>query len=262
VHWRGEFCDSIGILFSSKFPEFRRLSEFRLYPAHLLRRYKRFLADLRLPDGSEITAHCPNTGSMKNCVIENSPCWYSWSDSKTRKYPQTLEVVTTPGSYLAGINTARANRLVEDALVASAIPELAGYGLCRREQPYGKEKSRIDLLLDQHPRDARACYVEIKNVTLMEAEGQGFFPDAVSERGTKHLRELMDVVQRGQRAVLLFCVQHTGITQVSPADHIDPVYARTLREACAGGVEVLAYGADINPALNQIALCRQLPLVL
>jgi sugar fermentation stimulation protein A len=238
------------------------LSEFRLYPALLLRRYKRFLADVYLPDGSEITVHCPNTGSMKNCLVENSPCWYSLADSKTRKYPQTLEVVTTPGGYLAGINTARANRLVEDALAAAAIGELTGYGICRREQLYGKEKSRIDLLLEKHPQDARTCYVEIKNVTLMEAEGRGFFPDAVSERGTKHLRELMDVVQQGQRAVLLFCVQHTGIGLVSPADHIDPIYARTLREACAGGVEVLAYGADINPALSQIALCRRLPLAL
>lgn len=237
------------------------MNDLQLYPARLLRRYKRFLADLRLPDGSEITAHCPNTGSMKNCVIENSPCWYSLSESRARKYPQTLEVVTTPGDYLAGINTSRANHLVQMALAAGVIPELAGYPVCRREQQYGREKSRIDFLLEHHPQDLRPCYVEIKNVTLMEAEGRGFFPDAISERGTKHLRELMDSVQHGYRAVLLFCVQHTGIQQVSPAEHIDPVYARTLNEACAKGVEVLAYGADINPALNRIALQRRLPLV-
>ena len=234
------------------------MSELRLYPAHLLRRYKRFLADLRLPDGSEITVHCPNTGFMKNCVVENSPCWYSLSESKARKYPQTLEVVTTPGAYLAGINTARANYLVAEALTTGSIPELAGYHLCRREQQYGREKSRIDFLLEAHPQDKRLCYVEIKNVTLMEADGQGFFPDAVSERGTKHLRELINVIQQGQRAVLLFCVQHTGICQVSPAEHIDPVYAATLREASARGVEVLAYGADINPALNRIVLRHRL----
>lgn len=236
------------------------MSELHLYPAQLLRRYKRFLADLYLPDGSEITVHCPNTGSMKNCVVENSSCWYSLSDSKARKYPQTLEVVTTPGNYLAGINTSRANSLVMDALARSSIPELAGYNLCRREQVYGKEKSRIDLLLEQHPQDKRPCYVEIKNVTLMEADGLGFFPDAVSERGTKHLRELMDVVQQGQRAVLMFCVQHTGIRKVSPAEHIDPLYARTLREAYAGGVEILAYGADIKPDQHQITLVRRLSL--
>lgn len=238
------------------------MSELHLYPAHLLRRYKRFLADLRLPDGSEITVHCPNTGSMKNCVVENSPCWYSLSDSKARKYPGTLEVVTTPGAYLAGINTSRANYLVAEALAAGLIPELSGYHSCRREQQYGREKSRIDFLLEGHPQDKRLCYVEIKNVTLMEADGRGYFPDAVSERGTKHLRELMDVIQQGQRAVLFFCVQHTGIRQVSPAEHIDPVYAATLREAFAIGVEVLVYGADISPALNRIALRHRLPLVL
>lgn len=234
------------------------LSNLHLYPALLLRRYKRFLADVRLPDGSEITVHCPNTGSMKNCVVEGSPCWYSLSASKARKYPQTLEVVTTPGGYLAGINTGRANALVADALVRSAIPELASYGVCRREQVYGKEKSRIDLLLTEHPQDQRPCYVEIKNVTLMESDGQGFFPDAISERGSKHLRELIDVVQQGQRAVLLFCVQHTGIRRVSAAAHIDPVYARTLRDAHAQGVEILAYGVDINPAAHRLNLTHPL----
>jgi sugar fermentation stimulation protein A len=238
------------------------LNELRLHPAQLLRRYKRFLADLRLPDGREITVHCPNTGSMKNCVVENSPCWYSLSDSKTRKYPQTLELVTTPGGHIAGINTARTNVLVESALNKGVISELAGYGLQRREQVYGNEKSRIDFLLEDHKDDARRCYLEVKNVTLMEAEGQGFFPDAVSDRGSKHLRELMGVVQQGQRGVLLFCVQHTGITQVSPADYIDPVYGRTLREAVAAGVEALAYGAIINPGESLIELSRPLSVVL
>jgi sugar fermentation stimulation protein A len=238
------------------------LNELHLRPAKLLRRYKRFLADLRLPDGREITAHCPNTGSMKNCVVENSPCWYSLSDSKTRKYPQTLELVSTPGGHIAGINTARTNLLVESALHKGAIVELAGYGMQRREQVYGNEKSRIDFLLEDHPDDPRRCYLEVKNVTLMETEGRGYFPDAVSDRGSKHLRELMGVVQQGQRGVLLFCVQHTGITQVSPADHIDPVYSRTLREAMAAGVEVLAYRATIKPGLNLIELSQPLPLAL
>lgn len=230
----------------------------QLLPAVLLARYKRFLADVRLPDGSEITIHCPNTGSMKNCLLPGSPCWYSVSESKTRKYPQTLEVVSTPGGHLAGINTARTNELVDSALRAGAIHELRGYGAIQREVVYGEEKSRIDFLLSGHPQDGRCCYLEVKNVTLMEAEGRGYFPDAVSARGSKHLRELMLMVQQGHRAVLLFCVQHTGIKQVSPADHIDPIYGATLRAAMAAGVEVLAYGVDIEPGQGRLCLHQAL----
>lgn len=232
----------------------------QLYPALLLRRYKRFLADIRLADGRELTIHCPNTGSMKNCVLPESPCWYSVSESKTRKYPQTLELVTTPGNHLAGINTARANELVELAITAGVIAELRGYAALKREQVYGREKSRIDFLLNENSADARLCYVEVKNVTLMEAEGEGFFPDAVSERGSKHLRELMEMVKQGHRAVLFFCVQHTGIKSVRPADHIDKLYGITLREAIAAGVEVVAYAAEILPQNNLIALVHSLPI--
>ena len=237
------------------------------YPALLLKRYKRFLADVRLPDGRELTIHCPNTGSMKNCVLPESPCWYSVSESKTRKYPQTLEVVTTPGGHLAGINTARTNELVEQAVRDGVIAELRGYQTLRREVVYGSEKSRIDFLLgdrellaDKQER-ARLCYLEVKNVTLMEAEGDGFFPDAVSERGSKHLRELMLMREQGHRAVLLFCVQHTGIKSVRAAAHIDPVYTATLQTARAAGVEIIAYAAAIDPAKNSIVLDRPLPVV-
>jgi sugar fermentation stimulation protein A len=239
----------------------------RFYPARLLKRYKRFLADIRLPNGTELTIHCPNTGSMKNCVLSESPCWYSVSDSKTRKYPQTLEVVTASGGHLAGINTARTNELVEQALRDEVIAELRGYKTLRREVVYGSEKSRIDFLLSNRallvdkPEDARLCYLEVKNVTLMEAEGEGFFPDAVSERGSKHLRELMAMVEQGHRAVLLFCVQHTGIQSVRAAAHIDPVYAATLQAARAAGVEVIAYAARIKPEHNVIKLDRCLPVL-
>ncbi len=237
----------------------------QLYPALLLKRYKRFLADIRLPDGRELTVHCPNTGSMKNCVLPESPCWYSVSDSKTRKYPYTLEVVTTPGNHYAGINTSLTNSLVEQAIRAGVIAELRGYTLLQREQVYGQEKSRIDFLLSEREtlidKDARKCYVEVKNVTLMEAEGEGFFPDAVSMRGSKHLRELMGVHAQGHRAVLIFCVQHTGIQTVRAAAHIDAVYAETLRIAQAAGVEVFAYGAVIKPAQNMIVLERALPVL-
>lgn len=232
-----------------------------LYPAILLKRYKRFLADIRLPDGREITIHCPNTGSMKNCLLPFSPCWYSVSASKGRKYPQTLEVVTTPGGHWAGINTARANGLVEAALAAGDIAELSGYGLLQREVRYGQEQSRIDFLLEQHPRDPRPCYLEVKNVTLMEADGQGLFPDAVSARGTKHLRELIQVVRQGQRAVLLFCVQHTGISTLGPADAIDPTYGTALRAAMAAGVEVIAYGVALAPDKGVLHINKPLPLL-
>jgi sugar fermentation stimulation protein A len=230
-----------------------------LHPALLLRRYKRFLADVHLPDGQMITLHCPNTGSMKNCVVENAPCWYSVSDNPKRKYPHTLEVVTTPGGHLAGINTGRANHLVEAALAVGVIAELQGYRELRREVVYGTERSRIDFLLTG-AADSRPCYVEVKSVTLMEDDGQGLFPDAVSDRGSKHLRELMAMVQQGYRAVLLFCVQHTGIRWVEPADAIDPLYGRLLREAIAAGVEVLAYQATINPAAGKLVLAKKIPV--
>ncbi len=226
-----------------------------LFPAHLVQRYKRFLADVVLPAGETITVHCPNTGSMKNCIQPMSPCWYSTSASATRKYPNTLEIVTTPSGDLAGINTARSNALVEAAIRARVISELQGYETIRREVVYGSEKSRVDFVLE---RGDEKCFVEVKNVTFMEAKGQGLFPDAVSERGTKHLRELMQMVCEGHRAVLLYCVQHTGIEWVEPADAIDPLYGKTLREAIAAGVEVIAYAAEIEPDKNKIVLAKKL----
>jgi len=228
--------------------------------AILLARYKRFMADVRLADGQLLTLHCPNTGSMKNCIVTESACWYSTSDNPKRKYPHTLEVVTTPGGHLAGVNTARANRLVEQALLDGVIEELLGYPLIRREVVYGEEKSRVDFVLSESEDDPRDCYVEVKSVTLMDSEGQGLFPDAVSTRGSKHLRELMAMVQQGHRAVLLFCVQHSGIQWVEPADDIDPVYGATLRTAMAAGVEVIAYRARINPAQGEIVLVNELPV--
>lgn len=227
----------------------------QLFPAHLIQRYKRFLADVILPDGETITVHCPNTGSMKNCLLPMGACWYSVSASAARKYPQTLEIVTTPSGDLAGINTARSNGLVQDGICAGVITELNGYDVIRREVVYGNEKSRIDFLLE---RGNEKCFVEVKNVTLMEAKGQGLFPDAVSERGTKHLRELMRMVREGHRAVLLYCVQHTGIEWVEPADTIDPGYGKTLRDAIAAGVEVIAYSAEIKPELGLIFLQNKL----
>ena len=229
----------------------------QLFPAQLIQRYKRFLADIILPNGETITVHCPNTGSMKNCMQPMSACWYSTSESAARKYPNTLEIVTTPNGDLAGINTSRSNSLVANAICNGIISELQGYDTIRSEVMYGNEKSRIDFLLEN---SNGKCFVEVKNVTLMEAKGQGLFPDAVSERGTKHLRELMQMIRDGHRAVLLYCVQHTGIEWVEPADAIDPLYGKTLLEAIAAGVEVIAYKAEINPAMSSIKLLKKLPV--
>ncbi|MBV7314136.1 DNA/RNA nuclease SfsA [Shewanella sp. NIFS-20-20] len=214
-----------------------------LQSGRLIKRYKRFLTDVKLDDGSQITIHCPNTGSMKNCLFENEPLWYSLSDNQKRKYPGTFEVMTTPAGHLIGLNTGRANALAEEAIKAQHISELCGYDTCRREVKYGQENSRIDLLLSA-PAQAD-CYIEVKSCTLLEGQW-GYFPDAVTTRGQKHLRELMAMKQRGHRSVLLFVVQHTGIHQMRPAEHIDPDYCRLLQQAIDLGVEVLAYGVEIT----------------
>lgn len=219
----------------------------------LLKRYKRFLADVKNEQG-EFTIHCPNTGSMKNCLAENGQCWFSRSDNAKRKYPCTLEVTTTPDGHLAGVNTSRANGLVREAIENGVVSELQNYDHIRSEVKYGEENSRIDFLLE---RDGERCFVEVKNVTLGMGDGLGLFPDAVSARGSKHLRELKQVVEQGHRAVLFFCVQHTGIDHVAPADDIDPEYGATLREAVAAGVEVLAYRASLSA--EEILLTERIP---
>lgn len=232
-----------------------------LQQAVLIRRYKRFLADIRLPSGEETTIHCPNTGAMTRCQVQGSPCWYSVSDNPKRKYPYTWEIASTPDGHMAGVNTGRANALVEEGIRNGVITPLQGYAELRREVRYGEENSRIDFLLTAGPEaQDQPCYVEVKSVTLGMDNGQGLFPDAVSQRGTKHLRELIAMVKEGYRAVLLFCVQHTGIEQVSPADDIDPLYGQTLRQAVAEGVEVMAYQAEISP--QRIKLVKALPVVL
>ncbi len=220
-----------------------------LIEAKLIKRYKRFLADVKFPDGRQITVHCPNTGSMKNCAEPGSRVWLADSKNPKRKYRYSWQLVeTTPGE-LACIHSALANGLVKNALEEQRIPELAGYDEIKTEVRYGQEKSRIDLLLEKPDEQ---CFVEIKSVTLAMGGGLGLFPDAVSARGTKHLRELIEIKRRGARAVLFYCVQHTGIDHVAAADKIDPVYGETLRKALAAGVEVLAYGTDISPSVIKL----------
>ncbi|MGL5389842.1 MAG: DNA/RNA nuclease SfsA, partial [Shewanella sp.] len=202
----------------------------------LIQRYKRFLADIRLADGSELTIHCPNTGSMRHCLFPGERLWYSCSANPKRKYAHTWELMSTPTGELIGIHAGNANALAEEAIQQGVIEELQGYQQLRREVKYGDENSRIDILLKGDGKPD--CYIEVKSCTLLE-DGQGYFPDAVSLRGQKHLRELMHIVKGGQRAVLLFVVQHSGIHSVAPAAHIDPAYATLLKTAVLAGVEVL-----------------------
>tara|TARA_B110000503_G_scaffold27315_1_gene43480 strand:+ start:10321 stop:11037 length:717 start_codon:yes stop_codon:yes gene_type:complete len=230
---------------------------FPLKAATLQRRYKRFLADVETQDGTALTLHCPNTGSMKNCAEPNSRVWFWDSANEKRKYPCTWELVEVEQRFLACINTQRANGLVVEAINNATITQLQGYGQLQTEVKYGQEKSRIDIFLSHH-KYLPDCYVEVKNVTLMAAQGQGLFPDAVTERGRKHLRELVYMVTQGQRAVLVYCVAHTGITKVSPAWDVDPAYAETLVWAIEQGVEVMAYGAEIS--LTQMSLERVVPI--
>ena len=230
---------------------------FPLKAATLQRRYKRFLADVETLDGMALTLHCPNTGSMKNCAEPNSRVWFWDSANEKRKYPCTWELVEVEQRFLACINTQRANGLVVEAINNATITQLQGYGQLQTEVKYGQEKSRIDIFLSQH-KYLPDCYVEVKNVTLMAGQGQGLFPDAVTERCRKHLRELVHMVTQGHRAVLVYCVAHTGITKVSPAWDVDPAYAETLVWAIEQGVEVMAYGAEIS--LTQMSLERVVPI--
>ena len=237
-----------------------------LLEAVLLRRYKRFLADVILSSsqcGEVTTVHCPNTGSMKNCQPSKARVWCSISDNPKRKYPMTWELVEIPEAlpsneicmHLACINTHRTNALVEEALHNNIITELQGYDSILREVKYGNS-SRIDLLLQS--KDQPDCYVEVKSVTFSTGQGRGIFPDAVTERGTRHLKELTTMVSQGKRAVLIFCVQHTGINYVEPAVDIDPVYAEMLEVAYNSGVEVLAYRVDITP--ETMTLSQSIPV--
>ncbi|RSD32593.1 DNA/RNA nuclease SfsA [Vibrio pectenicida] len=218
----------------------------QLQPATLIKRYKRFLADIRLSDGSEITIHCANTGAMTGCATPDNTIWYSTSNNPKRKYPHSWELTKTENGDTICVNTARSNQLAVEAIESGTINELIGYEQIKTEVQYGDENSRIDILLMSSQRPN--CYIEVKSVTLLDElhQGQGYFPDAVTTRGQKHLRELTKMVQNGYRAVLLFTVLHSGIEKVSPAHHIDPQYSKLLKSAQEQGVEVLCYTAQLS----------------
>ena len=212
----------------------------------LLRRYQRFLADIVLDSGETITAHTPNTGSMLGCAVPGSRVWLRHVPDPRRKYAYSWELVEVAPGVLVGINTHLPNRLVQEGIELGRIVELQGYGRVRREVRYGQENSRIDLLLTDHATRPDA-FVEVKNVTAAVEDGIALFPDAVSARGSKHLRELTLLAGQGKRAVILFCVQRCDVREVRPADAIDPLYGQTLRRAVAQGVEALACQVRVSP---------------
>ena len=223
----------------------------------LIKRYKRFLADVKLETGEIVTAHCANSGSMLSVNEPGSEVWLSPAHNPNRKLRYTWELLRI-GDALVGINTQHPNALVAEAVSGGAIGELTGYASIRREVKYGRN-SRVDLLLEGDGRPP--CYVEVKNVTMRRDLSAGApveFPDAVTARGAKHLDELADMAEQGFRAVMFFLVQRTDGTGFRLADDIDPKYAERFAIARAAGVEVLCYGAAISP--EEISVDRPIPL--
>ena len=217
----------------------------------LIKRYKRFKADVKLRNGHVVTALCPNTGSMRSCSEPGRTVYLSRHNIPSRKLKYTWEMIEMPTS-LVGINTLVPNRLVKAAIIAGVIPEFTGFDSIRAEVPYGKN-SRIDLLLE---RGEEKCFIEIKNCTLLE-EDIACFPDAVTSRGLKHILELQGEIRSGHRAAMFYLVQRTDAKSFKPADHIDPEYGRALREAHDKGLEILAY--DVLIDTQGIRLNRRLP---
>ena len=226
-----------------------------LAPATLMRRYKRFLADVVLEDGREVTAHVANSGAMTGLADPGLEVWLSHHPGTSRKLAWSWELARVDG-HLVGINTMHPNAIVAEAIALGQVPGLAGYSEIKREVPYG-ERSRIDLLLSEPGRPK--CYVEVKNVHLKRGDA-ACFPDAVTARGSRHLEELIAMQASGQRAVMFFLVQRSDCRHFAPAGDIDPVYAQGLRKALAAGVEALCYSCRLT--LEDITLDRPLPMVI
>jgi sugar fermentation stimulation protein A len=221
----------------------------------LVRRYQRFFAEVELGGGGRLVAHCPNTGSLIGCLAPGSRVWLRDSQNDARKLRYTWQAVRI-GRTWVNVDTSLPNRVVAEAVARGEVPELAGYSRLRREVPYGRA-SRIDLLLEDEARGT--CHVEIKSTTLAE-NGAALFPDAATERGTKHLGELARLARAGLRAVQFFFVSRADVELFRPADAIDPEYCRALRRAVAAGVEVLAYTTRVEA--RRLELLRPLPLEL
>ena len=233
-----------------------------LLTGRLIRRYKRFLADVILDDGRRVTVHAANSGSMLGCAVPGMRVAVSPQDRPERKLKWTWELVEVADAWVA-IHTGRSNGIVAEAIEAGRIGPLRGYPSLRREVAYGRGgRSRVDLLITGHSQRPD-CYVEVKNVTLRIDEGRARwarFPDAVTVRGAKHLEDLRDVVRAGGRAVIFFLVNRPDCSRLGPAAHIDPHYALLLREVMGQGVEALAYRT--RPSLSGIEVDRPLPIML
>ena len=230
-----------------------------LTKARLIRRYKRFLADAELADGTPVTAHCANPGSMMGLAEPGTVIWLSHHDSRTRKLAYGWELAQLADAF-AGVNTGVTNALVAEALARGRIEPLAAYPEIRREVRVGA--SRLDFRLTGNDSDARDCFVEVKSVTLSRPATPGLaeFPDAVTARGARHLGELASLAENGQRAVMLFIVQRTDCVRFAPAGDIDPNYAECLEKAVNAGVELLCYDCQIDS--NGISIDRPLPVAL
>lgn len=230
-----------------------------LVPATLIRRYKRFLADVTLPDGSETTVHVANPGAMIGLLAPRARVWLSRSDNPKRKLAYSWELVETDfgnGAELVGVNTSHPNRLVGEAIAAGQISELCDYRQLRREVRYGKA-SRVDFLLEHEGRPS--CYVEVKNVHMMRVPGRAEFPDSVTARGAKHLAELADAAAQGSRAVMLYLVQIGSAEGVALARDIDPAYGQAFDRARAAGVEAIALACRITT--EGIEVDRSVPVL-
>jgi sugar fermentation stimulation protein A len=226
-----------------------------LIPGQLVRRYKRFLADVKLANGETVTAHCPNSGSMQACSAPDQPVYLSFHDNPKRKLKYTWELIQMPTS-LVGVNTLVPNRLVYHSILNGKVAELTGYDTVKREVKVGTN-SRLDLMLSGEGR--RLCYVEVKNCTLVD-DGLAAFPDAVTTRGRKHLVELQTLVAQGCRCAMFYLIQRMDARVFKPADHIDSAYGQALRHAVQKGVEVMVY--DVRIDLQQIVLNNQVPYIL
>ena len=224
----------------------------------LIKRYKRFLADVELENGEVVTVHTPNTGSMKGCAEPGFIVWIYESENPTRKYQYSWFLVENSEGVKIGINPAGANTLVEEAINNGVIRELQGYDSVKREVKSQSGESRFDLFLQNHP-DRADCFVEVKSVTAKGDDGLGIFPDAISARGKKHLDDLVVMVDNGLRAALVFCVQRDDIVQMRAAREIDPVYADALDRAIEKGVEVYAYVARLSP--QEVILHTLIPVL-
>jgi sugar fermentation stimulation protein A len=239
-----------------------------LLTGKLIKRYKRFLADIELTSPAErageiVTAHCANTGSMTNCKDEGAKVWLFDSQNPKRKLPLSWEWVEVEGQYKACINTARPNQLIKEALAENRISEIPVADISQLKSEPKVDEGRLDFLIES---DEKNTYIEVKSVTLLGKEGEdssdgmGYFPDAVTTRGAKHLEVLMRLVAEGHRCVMLFCVPHQGIKQVSPARHIDAKYSEKLTEAQQAGVEVLAYSVKFDE--QGMAINNALPVII